>query len=104
VFASYLQTLDESDQSALTDLVDTIEGMLPIDAIYADMAGDKVSLEQRPAYTLEELGDLAGRLLDAAGREPTARANLLSQLSLLEPFSFYPEESISIVQRLTNEH
>jgi hypothetical protein len=104
LFAAHLQTLDDLDRSAFSDLVATIEAMLPVEAIYADLAGDRVTIEQRPLYTVEQLADLAGRLLDAAGREASARANLLSQLPLLEPFSFYPDESISIMQRLTNEH
>jgi hypothetical protein len=104
LFAAHSQTLDDPDRTALSDLVGTIESMLPVEAIYADLAGDKVGIDQRPAYSMEQLADLAGRLLDAAGREANARHNLLSQLSLLEPFSFYPEESMSIIQRLTNEH
>jgi hypothetical protein len=103
LFAAHLQSLDDLDRTAFSDLIATIEAMLPVEAIYADLAGDKVGIEQRPAYTVEQLADLAGRLLDAVGRETAARTNLLSQLSLLEPFSFYPEESMSIIQRLTNE-
>jgi hypothetical protein len=103
-FAAHLQSLDDLDRTAFSDLVATIEAMLPVEAIYADLAGDKGGIEQRPAYTVEQLADLAGRLLDAVGRETVARTNLLSQLSLLEPFSFYPEESMTIIQRLTNEH
>jgi hypothetical protein len=75
--------------------------MLPVDAIYADMAGEEGTVEQRPAYSLEELADLAGRILDACGDSPAARNNLISQLSLLEPFSFYPDEAATLMKRLT---
>jgi hypothetical protein len=103
LFSACFNDLSDSNQSALSELVDTIGTMLPVDAIYADMAGDKVTVDQRPPQTLETLADLAGRLLDSCGRNGSARANLLSQLSLLEPFSFYPDETRSIMERLTNE-
>jgi hypothetical protein len=104
LFGACFNYLADSDhQSALSELVDTIGAMLPIDAIYADMAGDKVTLDQRLPQTLEQLADLAGRLLNSCGRNGSDRDNLLSQLPLLEPFSFYPEETRSIMERLTNE-
>jgi hypothetical protein len=103
LFAALAQVLEEAEQSALVDLVGAIEAMLPIDAIYADRADDNRSIEQRPEYTVEELGDLAGRLLDVFGRASASRAKFLSQLALLEPFSFYPDESAFIMQRLADE-
>jgi hypothetical protein len=101
LYAAFNDGLDHADQSALSDLVETIEGMLPVDVIYADMAGEDGAVEQRPAYTLEELADLAGRILDACGNSPAARATLISQLSLFEPFSFYPEEAENLMKRLS---
>lgn len=103
LFVAAMENISESDQPTLQELLSAIEEMLPVDAIYADMAGDKVVLDQRPQHTVEQLADLAGRLLDACGRNGDARSNLVSRLLLLEPFSFYPEETRSIMEGLVDE-
>lgn len=101
--ASLSGLLEDVERNGLEQLLLTIEKMLPVDAIYADMATDRSLIRQRPDYSLEELADLAGRLCDACGDHPDMRRNLIRQLVAMEPFSFYPERTQTLMQRLSNE-
>jgi len=97
------QNLDDDDLPLLESVMQEAEDMLPVESLYADMASDKTQVHQTRELTFEQLSDLAGQLLDAAGPEQELRANLLNNLATLEPFFLYPDETLSIVNRLRDE-
>jgi hypothetical protein len=103
IVTSVAAKLDETDLALFGSLLKGVEEMFPAEALYADMASDRRQVHQRPIVSEEELADLAGRLLDACGTDAALRTNLLSHLTLLEPFSHFPELTRAIISRIQNE-
>ena len=89
-------------RNLLHDTFDLLEQMIPLDAIYLDLAS-----HIRPAVTIEE-GDvristlevLATQILASIGRDTDAGQRFLDMLTAIEPFSFHPEIAKEIAARL----
>jgi hypothetical protein len=94
--------LDDEDLGLWRSVLKQLDEMLPVEVVYADMGADRRHVRQRPDYTLEDLTDLADKLLDACGMNRTLRSNLLSGLNNIEPFSLYPDMTEAIIARLQN--
>jgi hypothetical protein len=89
-------------RNLLHDTFDLLEQMIPLDAIYLDLAS-----HIRPAVTIEEgdvristLGVLATQILASIGRDTDAGQRFLDMLTAIEPFSFHPEIAKEIAARL----
>jgi hypothetical protein len=100
--ASAVECAIPEDHVALFQkFLQTLELNFPFDALYADMAS-----ERRPESTEstqcndEELYDLAGRILDAVGKDSESAARLLQNLGSIEPFNKFPDETKKIVDKL----
>jgi hypothetical protein len=81
--------LSEHDTPLFDQLLKTLEGSFPFDALYADMAS-----ERRPAVDAtadeQQLLDLAQRIVTAIGDDPAAVARFLEALPSTEPFAQTP--------------
>jgi len=84
-------------------LLTTLESTIPINAIYADMAADRkldcISDEMRNA-----LWELAQGLVAVAASTQEGKDRILNKILFMEPFSLYPEATLTIVEALRNEH
>ena len=88
--------------SLLRDAFDLLEQMVPLDAIYLDLAS-----HIRPTITSEEgdvriatLNALATQILKSIGRQTDAGERFLEMLATIEPFSFHPDVAKEIAARL----
>jgi len=104
IVTSLQNKLDEDDLALFDSALTEVEEMFPAEALYADLASDKRHVHQRIALTLEQLSDLAGQLLDACGPDDAQKSALLANLGFLEPFSHYPTETSTIVNRARNDY
>ena len=82
--------------------IQALEESFPVDALYADMAGERhvseeIVYEERESALLET----AQFMIDALGGDPDARKRLKSRLHLLEPFCKYPEITARIKERIS---
>lgn len=101
LLAGLRRELDESDGPLLERFVQMLEESFPYDAVYADMAADRIpSTDEAPAELHERLSDMAARLLDALEGIPDARRATLERLHLLEPFCRHPEITARILETL----
>ena len=91
--------LPEHDTPLFDQLLQTLEGTFPFDALYADMAS-----ERRPAVDAPEdeqqLLDLAQRIITAIGDDPEAVARFLAALPSTEPFARLPNLAARIIHKL----
>jgi hypothetical protein len=88
----------------LKETFDLLEQMIPLDAIYLDLAS-----QIRPAIAPDEKGGtasaleiLANQILASVGRDTEAGQRFLDKLATIEPFSLYPDIVQKIVVRLRN--
>lgn len=96
------RAIDEPDGPLFERFVQMLEESFPYDAVYADMAADRLpSTDEAPGELLERLSDMAARLLDALEGVPEARKATLDRLHLLEPFCRHPEITARIRETLT---
>jgi predicted ATPase len=86
----------------LHDTFDLLEQMIPLDAIYLDLAS-----HIRPAVTTEEgdiristLEALATQILASIGKNTNAGQRFLDMLATIEPFSLHTEIAKVIAARL----
>ena len=91
---------DDHYQQLVQRLLRTIETTVPFDALYADMASERRPTVENRANKYEELFSLASTMLDALGRSSDYGKHLIEALASIEPFSFYPEETLSIQRKL----
>ncbi len=88
----------------LHDTFDLLEQMIPLDAIYLDLAS-----HTRPTLTTDD-GDariadlevLATQILASVGKDTDAGQRLLDMLTTIEPFSLHPDIAKGIAARLRN--
>lgn len=99
LLTAMLDALDDADAPLLESLLRTIEKMLPVEALYADMASRPRDVLHSAEPSEEDLYDLAGRLRDACA-DDQQRELLLQKLSVLEPFVHFPEITRTIVSRM----
>jgi hypothetical protein len=91
-------------RNLLHDTFDLLEQMIPLDAIYLDLAS-----HIRPTLTTDE-GDagiatlevLATQILSSIGKDTDAGQRLLDMLATIEPFSLQPDIANEIAARLRN--
>ena len=91
-------------RNLLHDTFDLLEQMIPLDAIYLDLAS-----HIRPTFTTDE-GDasiatlevLATQILASIGKDTDAGQRLLDMLATIEPFSLHPDIAKEIAARLRN--
>lgn len=96
------RAIDEPDGPLFERAVQMLEESFPYDAVYADMAADRLpSTDEAPGELLERLSDMAARLLGALEGVPEARKATLDRLHLLEPFCRHPEITARIRETLT---
>lgn len=91
---------DDHYQQLVQRLLRTIETTVPFDAVYADMASERRPTVENRTNKYEELFSLASTMLDALGRSSDYGKHLIEALASIEPFSFYPEETLSIQRKL----
>ncbi len=97
-----LESVIAEEQHALFQrMLQTLERTFPFDALYADMASERRPDTPEATETIEEdLYDLALRILDAIGNSAEGASQFLRSLSIIEPFSKYPEESRKLIEKL----
>ncbi len=87
----------------LEALLQMLEMAFPFDAAYADMAAERrIERKDEEATEEESLYEIAFRMFDAIRDQSEAAERLLTGLSLIEPFAFFPDLTKRIVQRLQN--
>jgi hypothetical protein len=91
-------------RNLLHDTFDLLEQMIPLDAIYLDLAS-----HIRPTLTTDEghagiatLEVLATQILASIGKDTDAGQRLLNMLATIEPFSLQPDIANEIAARLRN--
>lgn len=91
-----------NDAPLFEQLLAMLEEHFPFDALYADMAEERrPTTNQATATDEQELLDLAQRIIDAIGDDPTARKRFLDSLPSTEPFAQIPNLAVRIAQRIT---
>lgn len=89
--------LSREERCHLEQMLKMIEVGLPVDAIYHDMAADRpveLPLDQVTADLKQQLNVLIERV----GDDKEARANVLTALPKLDPFSMYPVISRKLIE------
>jgi hypothetical protein len=82
-------------------LLQTLELNFPFDAVYADMASERrPDTTEIPDKRDEDLYDIALRILDAIGKNTEGAHQFLRNLSIIEPFSKYPDETRKLTEKL----
>jgi hypothetical protein len=96
------QEIPLQTRNLLHDTFDLLEQMIPLDAIYLDLAS-----QIRPAVTTDDgairistLEVLATQIVASIGRDTDAGQRFLDMLASIEPFSFHPEIAKEIAARL----
>jgi hypothetical protein len=99
--AALESVVPESSLSLFQKFLQTLERTFPFDALYADMASERrPDAAESTSKTSEELYDLATRLLDVIGCDSEAASRFLENLTSIEPFSRFPDESHKLIEKL----
>lgn len=104
LLSALTEEIPSQTHNLLHDTFDLLEQMIPLDAIYLDLAS-----HIRPTLTTNE-GDagiatleiLATQILASIGKDTDAGQRLLDMLATIEPFSLHPNIATEIAARLRN--
>jgi hypothetical protein len=93
--------LPEHDNPLFDQLLQVLEGTLPFDAVYADMAAERrPTIDATSTDDEQQLLDLAQRIISAIGDDDAAVRRFIASLPSTEPFAQLPNLTARIIKKL----